>query len=92
MEMANFYRRFIPAVALIMLPLFKALAGKPRALIWNDEMIKAFQNTKKALAEVMLLNHPRHDAPTSITSDASDQVVGAVLQQFEWHLGTPSLL
>ncbi len=44
-------------------------------------MTKAFQETKKALAET-LLSHPHHDALTSLTTDASDQAVGAVFQQF----------
>ena len=45
-------------------------------------MVKAFQDTKKALANAMLLTHPRPDAKTSITVDASDLAVGAVLQQY----------
>ena len=65
-----------------MLPLFEALLGKPRALVWSDMMIKAFQDTKKALAEATSLNHPRHNGLTSLTADALDQAVGAVLQQF----------
>ena len=44
-------------------------------------MVKAFQDTKKALTEATLLTHPHHDAPISLTVDAPDQAVGAVLQQ-----------
>ena len=44
-------------------------------------MSKAFINTKKALAEATLLAHPRHGVPLSLTTDASDLAVGAVLQQ-----------
>ena len=80
--MANFYRRFIPAAARMMLPLFEALTAKSKTLVWYEVMMKAIQDTKKALAEATLLTHPRHDAPTSLTADASDQAVGAVLQQF----------
>ena len=40
--MANFYQRFIPAAARKMSPLFEALAGKLRALVWNDVRMKAF--------------------------------------------------
>ena len=46
--MVNFYRRFIPAAARTVLPLFEALAGK---LIWSQEMVTAFHDTKNALAE-----------------------------------------
>ena len=55
---ANFYRRFIPAAARIMLPLFEALTGKPKTLVWDETMVKAFHDTKKALAEATtLLTH-----------------------------------
>ena len=50
MGMANFYHRFIPAAALMMLPLLEALVGNPKTLFWNEPVVKAFQDTKKALA------------------------------------------
>ena len=65
-----------------MIPLFEALTGKPRTLVWNNAMLKAFQDTKKALANATLLTHPRPDAKTSLTVDTLDLAVGAVLQQF----------
>ena len=56
--MANFYQRFIPAAARMMLPLFEALTGKPKTLVWYETMVKAFHDTKKALAEATtLLTH-----------------------------------
>ena len=79
--MVNFYCRFLPAAARIMQTLFSALAGKPRTLQWSDAMVKAFQDAKTALARATMLTHPRHNAPTSLTVDASDLAVGAVLQQ-----------
>lgn len=79
--MINFYRRFTPAAAEIMQPLFAALAGKPGVLQWSDTMVKAFEDAKSALAGATMLTHPWHTAPTSLTVDASDLAVGAVLQQ-----------
>ena len=43
--MVNFYRRFIPAAARTMLPLFEALAGKPKTLVWNKDMVTSFRDT-----------------------------------------------
>lgn len=80
--MVNFYRRFLPHAANTMLPLFEALKGKAKKLSWNDTMRKAFEDTKKLLADATMLAHPRHDAQLSLASDASDHAVGAVLQQF----------
>ena len=44
-------------------------------------MVQSFHDAKTALASATLLTHPRHNAPTSLTVDASDVAVGAVLQQ-----------
>jgi hypothetical protein len=52
----NFYRRFIPAAAQTMLPLFEALTGKPKALVWNDAMAKLFM-TPKRLWLMQLFSH-----------------------------------
>ena len=79
--MVNFYHRFIPAAAKIMMPLFAALSGKPKTLVWSEDMMKSFQDTKSALAGAAMLTHPRHNVPISLTVDASDHAVGAVLQQ-----------
>ena len=55
----NFYRRFIPVAAQLMLPLLEALTGKPKALTWNEDVTKAFRDTKRTLVEATLLTHPR---------------------------------
>ena len=80
--MVNFYHRFILAAAQLMSPLFEALTSQTKTLVWNDTMTQAFDNIKKALAKATLLANPRHDAPISLTTDASDRAVGAVLQQW----------
>ena len=82
--MVNFYHRFIPAAARIMQPLFTAIADKPKTLLWNPAMVKAFQDAKTALANATMLTHPRSNAPTSLTVDASELAVGAVLVHGSW--------
>ena len=67
-----------------MSPLFSALSGKAKGLkplVWMDDMLKAFHEAKVALAEAALLTPPHRGAPTALTTDASDEAVGAVLQQ-----------
>ena len=65
-----------------MAPLFEALTGKPKALVWNAAMVKAFHNAKQALANATLLTHPHQNAPISLTTDASNIAAGAVLQRY----------
>ena len=79
--MVNFYHRFVPAAANIMHPLYQALVGKPKELLWSEEMISAFNQAKEALAKATMLTHPQADAPTAITVDASGVAVGAALEQ-----------
>ena len=64
--MLTFYHRFVPAAASIMEPLFKLLAGQSKELSWDDAVSVAF-----ALAKATLLVHPKRDAPTALTVDAS---------------------
>ena len=79
--MINFYRRFIPNAAGRVLPLTRALRGKPKRLEWTEEMEEAFINTKNTLASSTLLVHPRANAPLQLVTDASTKALGAVLQQ-----------
>ena len=81
--MVNHYHRFIPQAASIMSPLFKALKGKPKDLVWTPAMTAAFEATKSALADAVMLSHPQ--APTALTLlkvDASAVAVGGVIEQF----------
>ena len=89
--LVNFYHRFIPKCARILLPinnLLKTTEGDNKKLQWDETSSQAFQDIKQAMAEVSLLAHPHYDSPTSIMTDASDTAVGAVLQQEidkHWH-------
>ncbi len=55
----NFYRRFIPKAAAILLPLTDALANNPKDLQWTTAMTTAFQAAKLALMKATRLQHPR---------------------------------
>ena len=82
--LVNFYRRFLPDGAKLLLPLTNLLSGKTTSnapITWSPEAESAFEQSKASLAQATLLHHPRHDAPTCIANDASDYAVGAVLQQ-----------
>ena len=86
----NFYHRFIPHGAELLHPLHALLNSKSKSqeLSWNEDTTAAFLATKEALANATLLVYPKPDAPTCVMTDASDIVVGAVLQQYVngmWH-------
>ena len=77
----NYYHRFIPQVAGMLAPLHQQASGKGKSITWSDDCQKAFYKVKEALSQVTLLHHPRPDAPTSLTVDASNTALGAQLKQ-----------
>ena len=78
----NFYHRFIPGCARILDPLNSLLTSITEHLSWYNTSTQAFIGIKEALAEATLLVHPKPNALTNLTTDASDSAVGAVLQQY----------
>ena len=82
--MCQFYNKYIPKANLTMAPLFAAIAGKKKAvpLEWSTDVEQAFNKTKAALAAATLLHHPRLEALTALTTDASNLGMGAVLEQY----------
>lgn len=83
--MLNFYHRFIKDAAAILAPLNGFLTGKKKkdkqAINWTTESEEAFRESKKRLAEATLLAHPLENAKLIIKTDASNNAMGAVLEQ-----------
>lgn len=85
--MINYYHRFIPKLAELLIPLHAHVANllklpkKEKHFSWPDSCNESFENAKSALAQATLLAHPLNDGKFSITTDASSIAVGAVLQQ-----------
>ena len=59
-----------------------AKRGQSITIQWTPAADEAFTATKQALTDTATLAFPSSAAPTSITTDASNTGVGAVLQQF----------
>ncbi len=79
--MMNFYHRCVPHLAELMQPIYAAMTNTSKTLQWTTALQEAFCNSKTALAEATLLYHPQDQAPTTLTTDASDTAIGAVLEQ-----------
>lgn len=86
--MVNYYHRFIPNLAQILLPIYKHLnelqklkKSKSKEISWNKDCEIAFDKVKTALAESTLLAHPDSTAQLELVTDASNFAIGAVLQQ-----------
>ena len=79
--MLNFYRRFLPRAAEVQAPLNDLLRDNVKGRTWTPQAERAFESSKKELAQAVLLVHPRVDAELAVFADASDCSVGATLQQ-----------
>ena len=83
--MINFYHRFISNCAKLQQPLTRLLTGHAKnsrkQLEWNPDSQEAFILLKEALSNATLLAHPNPSAKLSLVCDASDNAMGAVLQQ-----------
>lgn len=88
--MVNYYRRFIPHAARLQGPLNDALTGNIKGsspIRMTKYMLNAFKLCKQSLAEATLLIHPDIEADLALFTDASDESIGAVLQQRSTNLG-----
>lgn len=80
----NFYHRFIPHAALIQAPLYtlaSSVRKKDGPLHWTPDTREAFDKCKQALANAIVLVHPRADTQLRLSTDASSTAIGAVLEQ-----------
>jgi hypothetical protein len=74
--LVNFYRRFIPAAAQILLPLTDALPGEV-AWTWTPAMDHSFGLINSILSTVATLTHPDPAAELCLAVGASNTHVGA---------------
>ena len=80
----NFYHRFVPHLAAVLAPLHtltSSVSSQKAPLLWSPEQDQAFLESKRALSSAVRLHHPDPAAPLTLTTDASDIAVGAVLAQ-----------
>lgn len=85
--MINFYRRWIPRAArsqgILNNYLKQSTKNDKRPIEWTAEAEEAFERCKTELTEATMLTHPRLNATLALTTDASDNAIGAVLEQKE---------
>ena len=78
--MVNFYRRFMEKFAYVAQPLTDLLLQE-RTFEWTEKEQGAFELLKGALMKTPVLLLPNLDIPFTVTTDASQTAIGAVLTQ-----------
>ncbi|KAK9876450.1 hypothetical protein WA026_012762 [Henosepilachna vigintioctopunctata] len=85
--MLNYYRRFMPQAAEKQSALNNLLKGGGKSdnseVPWTAEAEASFEKCKEDLANATILVHPSAEATLSLTVDASNSSIGAVVEQFE---------
>lgn len=96
--MINYYFRFIPKLAEILIPIHSHIAEMEKLkkndrkfkFYWPDSCNDAFNQAKEALTKATLLVHPKKkNLYISLFTDASNKAVGAVLQQYDKGIWQP---
>ena len=80
--LASYYRRFIPGFATLAVPLHR-LTNKEAVfpLEWNAVCQNGFDKLKEALMTSSILSYPWREGEFFLSTDASDDGLGAVLEQ-----------
>ncbi|PIL31638.1 transcription factor [Ganoderma sinense ZZ0214-1] len=84
LNLAGYYRRFIPAFARLASPLYDLLKGSPRKgapIQWSASCEHAFETLKHKLTSSPVLGYPRPWHLFVIDTDASGDAIGGILHQ-----------
>ena len=83
--MMNYYNRFLPKIAQVLIPLHDAVGSKQKekkaAIVWSEQCELAFREAKELLAAATLLQHLSPSAETRVTTDTSGLALGGKLEQ-----------
>jgi len=80
--MTGYYARFVNGYQELAAPMIK-LTRKAQRFEWTKEQQQAFQGLKDALATAPILAFPNRVQPFTLTTDASDFALGAILSQWD---------
>jgi hypothetical protein len=78
--LASYYRKFVEKFSTVATPL-TALLHKDNEFEWNEKAQEAFDTLKEKLITTLVLLLPDPEKPFTVTTDASDYAIGAVLTQ-----------
>ncbi len=80
--LCSYYRRFVRDYA-FKAELLHRLTHKDVRFEWTDECAVAFQQLKDALTSSPVMAFPHFDQPFTLSTDASNKAIGAVLSQIQ---------
>jgi len=80
--MLSYCRKFIPNLSAFTCTLSALATGpKKQSVRWNSQADKAFDTVRNIISNITCLNFPDPTLPITLTTDASNNAIGAVLLQ-----------
>lgn len=78
--LTSYYRKFVPNFSSIAEPLHR-LTRKKIDFVWDQNCQAAFDTLKQHLVNLPILQFPDFEKTFTLTTDASDYVLGSILSQ-----------
>lgn len=88
--LVGYYRKFIPNMSSITKPLTKCTKKDTKINANDPAYLKAFEDCKQLLINAPILQYPDFNKDFTLTTDASDKALGAVLTQSGHPIGYAS--
>ena len=81
----HYYHHFIPKCSEQLYLLHQLTHGQKPSdnIAWTPSPVQVFNASRNILASATLLTHPSHNVLIRLTTDASDQAVGGMLEQLQ---------
>jgi len=77
--MVNFYRRYVPNCAEVIVPISDLTKGRTPNVEWSERQQRAFAQIRSILSKEPILKLPDLESPFIVQTDASDGNLGACL-------------
>ena len=81
--LANYYRKFVEGYAKLADPLYRLTKKTANGFLWTASCERAFETLKQRLTSPPILAYPKFDCEFTLTTDASEVAMGAVLSQVQ---------
>uniref|UniRef100_A0A0N4Z6B3 RNA-directed DNA polymerase n=1 Tax=Parastrongyloides trichosuri TaxID=131310 RepID=A0A0N4Z6B3_PARTI len=81
LQALNYFRHVIPDFSRIAKPLYEVSKGKDGEIKLNEEQLNSYHTLRQKIMNAPIMFHPIHGIPFILTTDASNEGIGAILSQ-----------